>query len=143
MQMEKLIEKKDEEYKLLLSKIAPLQKFVEDFTESYKKLQALYEEALKVIREKDKQIQRPELIEHQCQQLQRLVYAKSSEKSSCNAHARRKFHEARFTAKKGLDMPLILYSKLYGVESYCKEMNLSFDQRKEIRQEKSVPVSVN
>jgi hypothetical protein len=47
MQMEKLIEKKDEEYKLLLSKITSLQKF-----------------------------------EHQYQQLQRLVYARSSEKSS-------------------------------------------------------------
>jgi transposase len=34
----------------------------------------------------------------------------------------------------------MLYSKLYGVESYYKEMRLSFDQRKEIRQEKSVPV---
>jgi transposase len=65
MQLEKLIEKKDEEYKLLLSKITPLQKFVEDLTEKYKEVQTLYEEALKVIREKDKQIQRLELIEHQ------------------------------------------------------------------------------
>ena len=34
----------------------------------------------------------------------------------------------------------MLYSKLYGIESYCREQNLSFDQRKKIRQEKSVPI---
>lgn len=59
---------------------------------------------------------------------------------NCNAHARRKFFEAKFTDKKRAEHALLLYSKLYGVESYCKEMNLSFDHRKEIRQEKSVPI---
>lgn len=34
----------------------------------------------------------------------------------------------------------MLYGKLYGIESYCREQNFSFDQRKEIRQEKSVPI---
>lgn len=59
---------------------------------------------------------------------------------NCNAHARRKFHEAKFTDKKRAEHALLLYSKLYGVESYCQEMNLSFDQRLEIRKEKSVPI---
>lgn len=34
----------------------------------------------------------------------------------------------------------MLYGQLYGIESYCREQNFSFDQRKEIRQEKSVPI---
>ena len=59
---------------------------------------------------------------------------------NCNAHARRKFHEAKFTDRKRGEHALMLYGRLYGVESYCKEQNLSFDQRKEIRQEKSVPI---
>lgn len=59
---------------------------------------------------------------------------------NCNAHSRRKFYEAKFTDKKRAEHALMLYGKLYGIESYCREQNLSFDQRKEIRQEKSVPV---
>jgi len=35
---------------------------------------------------------------------------------------------------------LNLYSKLYGIESYCWKTNLSFDERKQIRQEKSVAI---
>ncbi|MCS3795201.1 IS66 family transposase [Niastella sp. OAS944] len=58
----------------------------------------------------------------------------------CNAHARRKFHEAKLTDKTRAEHALMLYSKLYGIESYCKEQNLSFDQRFKIRQEKSVPI---
>jgi transposase len=60
--------------------------------------------------------------------------------SNCNAHARRKFHEAKFTDRKRAEHALELYGKLYGIESYCREQNLSFDDRKRIRQEKSVPV---
>jgi transposase len=59
---------------------------------------------------------------------------------NCNAHARRKFHEAKFTDRSRAEHALMLYGKLYGIESYCREQNLSFDQRKEIRQDKSVPV---
>jgi transposase len=58
----------------------------------------------------------------------------------CNAHARRKFFEAKFTDKKRAEHVLMLYGKMYGVESYCKEMNLSFDERHKLRQEKSKPV---
>lgn len=59
---------------------------------------------------------------------------------NCNAHARRKFDEAKFTDKKRAEHALMLYSKLYGVESYCKEMNLSLDERQKLRAEKSTPV---
>jgi transposase len=59
---------------------------------------------------------------------------------NCNAHARRKFHEAKFTDRKRAEHALMLYGKLYGIESYCREQNFSLDQRKEIRQEKSVPI---
>lgn len=58
----------------------------------------------------------------------------------CNAHARRKFFEAKFTDKKRAEHALMLYSKLYGVESYCTEMNLSFDERRKLREEKSIPI---
>ncbi|MET3884670.1 hypothetical protein ABIE54_003559 [Chitinophagaceae bacterium OAS944] len=58
----------------------------------------------------------------------------------CNAHARRKFHEAKLTDRSRAEHALMLYSSLYGIESYCKEQNLSFDQRFKIRQEKSVPI---
>lgn len=58
----------------------------------------------------------------------------------CNAHARRKFFEAKFTDRKRAEHALMLYSKLYGVESYCKEMNLSFDERRKLREEKSIPI---
>jgi transposase len=58
----------------------------------------------------------------------------------CNAHARRKFYEAKFTDKRRAEHAMMLYGKLYGVESYCKEMNLSFDDRLKLRQEKSVPI---
>ena len=59
---------------------------------------------------------------------------------NCNAHARRKFHEAQFTDRRRAEYALELYSRLYGVESYCREQNLSFDDRKRIRQEKSAPI---
>lgn len=58
----------------------------------------------------------------------------------CNAHARRKFDEAKFTDKKRAEYALTLHAQLYGVEKYCKEMKLSFDERLKLRQEKSKPV---
>lgn len=59
---------------------------------------------------------------------------------NCNAHCRRKFNEAKLTDKTRAEHALMLYSKLYGIESYCKEHGLSFDDRRKIRQEKSVPI---
>lgn len=59
---------------------------------------------------------------------------------NCNAHSRRKFSDAKLTDKRRAEHALALYGKLYAIESYCKEMNLSFDERKQLRQEKSVPI---
>jgi hypothetical protein len=59
---------------------------------------------------------------------------------NCTAHARRKFHEVILTDKNRAEHALMLYSKPYGIESYCKKQNLSFDERKKICQEKSVPI---
>ena len=52
---------------------------------------------------------------------------------NCNAHVRRKFHKAKFTDRKRPEHALDLYGKLYGIESYFKEQNLSFDDRKRIQ----------
>jgi transposase len=60
--------------------------------------------------------------------------------ANCNAHARRKFDEAKFTDRKRAEHVIGLYGKLYAVEKYCRENNLSFDERKTIRQAKSVPI---
>jgi hypothetical protein len=54
--------------------------------------------------------------------------------------ARWKFHEAKFTDRKRAEHALELYGRLYDVENYRREQNLSLDERKRIRQEKSVPV---
>jgi transposase len=58
----------------------------------------------------------------------------------CNAHARRKFYEAKFTDKKRAEYVIGQYERLYAIEKYCRENNLSFDERKIIRQAKSVPI---
>jgi len=59
---------------------------------------------------------------------------------NCNAHARRKFDEAKFTDRARAEHVLTQYARLYAIEKYCSENNLSFDERKEIRQQKSAPV---
>jgi len=59
---------------------------------------------------------------------------------NCNAHARRKFHEAKFTDQKRGEHVIEQYSKLYAIEKHCRDNNLSFDERKIIRQAKSVPI---
>jgi transposase len=53
----------------------------------------------------------------------------------CNAHARRKFDEAKFTDKARAEHVLEAYRKLYAIEKYCSENSLSFDERKAIRQQ--------
>ncbi len=71
-----------EEYRQLASKITPLQHFVEELTQRCNEIDARYADALKLIKEKDKIIQNYELIKYQYDQLQRLVYARSTEKST-------------------------------------------------------------
>jgi len=58
----------------------------------------------------------------------------------CNAHARRKFYEAKFTDKKRAEYAIERYQKLYAIEKYCRENHLSFDERLQIRQSKSAPI---
>jgi transposase len=60
--------------------------------------------------------------------------------ANCNAHARRKFEQALFTSKDKSEYALEQYRRLYAVEKHCKEQSLGFDQRLEIRREKSAPV---
>jgi len=60
--------------------------------------------------------------------------------ANCNAHARRKFEQALFTSKEKAEHVLEQYRRLYAVEKHCKDQMLTFDERLEIRKEKSVPV---
>lgn len=58
----------------------------------------------------------------------------------CIAHVRRKFKEALQYEPELASFALNKFHILYEVERYCKENNLSYDQIKSLRQEKSVPV---
>jgi transposase len=64
MQQEKFLEKKDKEYKLLASKFAPLQRMVEGLNEKYNELHSLYQDAIRIIKEKDREIEELQLIKH-------------------------------------------------------------------------------
>ena len=56
----------------------------------------------------------------------------------CWAHARRKFIEVRDTNAEYVDKVLLHLGKLYAVEKYCREQNLSYEERHAVRQ-KDVP----
>jgi transposase len=58
----------------------------------------------------------------------------------CLAHVRRKFFEARKNDAKRSSEMLYLIGLLYAVEKEAREGNLSFEQRKTLRLQKSVPV---
>lgn len=59
---------------------------------------------------------------------------------ACMAHARRKFNDAKDNDKKRAEYALGMIQKLYKTEQYAREMCLSHDERKALRQEQSVPV---
>ncbi len=59
---------------------------------------------------------------------------------ACMAHLRRKFEIALDNDPKRAEKVLILVQKLYEVERQAREAELSYDQIKLLRQEKSVPV---
>jgi transposase len=59
---------------------------------------------------------------------------------SCMAHARRKFDEARQNDPEAAGYVLTEMQKLYDSERQAKELNLSFDDRRSLRIEKSLPV---
>jgi transposase len=58
----------------------------------------------------------------------------------CMAHARRKFEKAKDNDLKRAEYVLDRMHKLYMIEREAKEKGLSFDQRKELRTEQSLPV---
>ncbi len=59
---------------------------------------------------------------------------------NCMAHARRMFNEALDNDESRAAYAMVEIGKLYAIERSCKEQNLSFDEIKNIRQEKSVPI---
>jgi hypothetical protein len=59
---------------------------------------------------------------------------------ACMAHARRKFDEALQNDPEAARYVLTEMQKLYEVERQARELNLSFDDRKSLRIEKSLPV---
>jgi len=59
---------------------------------------------------------------------------------ACWAHTRRKFEEAQKNDQKRSAIALTLIQKLYEIEATARNGGLSFDQRKELRLEKSLPV---
>lgn len=58
----------------------------------------------------------------------------------CMAHARRKFEQAKENDLKRAEYVLERMAKLYMTEREAREKGLSFDQRKELRTEQSLPV---
>lgn len=56
----------------------------------------------------------------------------------CWAHARRKFIEVRDSDTEYVDKVLFHIGKLYAIEKYCREQNLSYEDRHGVRQ-KDVP----
>ena len=59
---------------------------------------------------------------------------------ACMAHARRKFDEAKGNDRSRSEYMLTQIQQLYQVEHEARQKGLSYDERKELRQAKSVPV---
>ena len=58
----------------------------------------------------------------------------------CMAHVRRKFEELYKNNDKRAGAPLLLMDALFAIEAECRDLGLNFEQIKEVRQERSVPV---
>ncbi len=58
----------------------------------------------------------------------------------CMAHARRKFKEAQQYEEELAAFALSKFQALYEIERQCKDQNLNYEEIKNIRQEKSVPI---
>lgn len=58
----------------------------------------------------------------------------------CWAHARREFFEAQQNDKVKAELALTFIKKLYEVEAYCREKNLSPQDRKAYRLDKALPI---
>jgi transposase len=59
---------------------------------------------------------------------------------ACNAHARRKFHEARLSDELRAHQALAYYAQLYFLERGAKDAGLDDDGRRRMRQDFSVPI---
>ena len=57
---------------------------------------------------------------------------------SCMAHARRKFDQAKDSDREHAEQALKLFQTLYEIEREARDKNLSYDERKTLRQNKSV-----
>ncbi len=59
---------------------------------------------------------------------------------NCMAHARRKFDEAKMHNRETSEQGLNYFHQLYEVERYARENNFTFEQRYNLRLERSVPI---
>ncbi len=59
---------------------------------------------------------------------------------NCMAHARRYFVDALPSDKQRAEYALQQMQQLYAIERSCKDKELSFEQRKEVRQKESIPI---
>jgi len=60
--------------------------------------------------------------------------------AACNAHARRKFHEARSSDTLHAHQPLGYYRQLYALERAAATNNFDDEQRRQMRQDFAVPI---
>src|SRR5690606_9687238 len=58
----------------------------------------------------------------------------------CMAHARRMFNEALDNDRQRAEYAMSEIQKLYAIERSCKEENLSFDEIRIVRLDRSVPI---
>jgi transposase len=58
----------------------------------------------------------------------------------CMAHARRYFEKALDNDKRRAEQALTLFQKLYDVERECRMSGVSAEERKEIREKRSIPI---
>jgi septum formation inhibitor MinC len=65
----------------LKAQITPLKTTNDEFASLARQLQEKITSLLEIVKEKDRQLQKLELIEHQYEQLKRLLYSRSSERS--------------------------------------------------------------
>lgn len=59
---------------------------------------------------------------------------------ACMAHARRKFEHAKDNDQRRSKEALLMFQQLYDIERAAREDELGYDQVKELRQQKSLPV---
>jgi transposase len=76
-QRDQIVQAKDEAINQLKAQITPLKAINEEFTSLAHQLKEQITSLLDIIKEKDKQLQKLELIEHQYEQLKRLLSAEA------------------------------------------------------------------